>query len=180
MKKKLILFVGVCFLTLMFSIFASNFNSFTVIQDAVVNEINGDVTLAYATKNGIRVKSYKKNGDLLLSNYYNSSGGSAVELKYVNSNLFVYIVRTDELYIYDENMKILSKNDNEALYASFTPNRDNWMHWNKNGSKKSYSRDEIEYIYYESSFFKRILGMGECQFYIQDTNGNQISIYHSD
>ena len=180
MKKKTIIKIALSggVLAILFSCLISNMNAYTELEDACVNESNGDVTIAYYYNQigGVVIKSFDNEGNFLFSEFLPSSGGSSVYLEYDEMSLNVFVSRTSVLYSFDrEGNYVLEEveSDSNSLAS------DHWKRWKKTGNIRKYAYNGREYCYEESSFVERIIKKGSCQFYIQDSTGNKTVLYKS-
>lgn len=180
-KKKTLILIISSLIAIIAATLIANSNSYTEITTACVNDLDGDISFAYFSGSGIFVKSYNKEGEQLFSKYFNSDGGSAIYMEYIGSNLCIYVARTDEVFIYDDDMEYVSKSSNSNLYNLFVSSleKTNWNGWNSSWNSKKCLVKDLEYCYEESSFLLGILNKGECKLYIHTSNNEQIVLYHS-
>ena len=177
MKKKIIFIIVITMFTLLGTTLASNAGSFTELNDACVDDTDGDIAICYY---GSFVKAYNREGELIFSKSVYTEGGGGIYVEYIDSYLYVYLGRPGKLLVYDENYNYLTKTENENIYASRSLHEfDYWQNWEKKNGNKYYVLDGIEYCYEKSSFWKNIIKKGECTLFIQNSDGEQILIYES-
>ena len=179
MKSKTIWIIICVVLTVIISLCCSNYNSFTEINDACVDESNGNIAIAYYDdrRSSTVLRVYDQNGNSLFGMSFKS--GPHVYLQYKDSVLWLYISRTNNLYSLDMSGNILSEEKNPDLNSEHMKKlrEQNWRGWNVDGRIKQTSYEEKSYVYEVSPFFERLIGKGTCKLYIQTPHNSKIVIY---
>ena len=108
----------------------------------------------------------------MLFEHFSSSGGNAVRIKYIGEQLHVYVHRTGKHYKYDrEGNYTVSEEDFD--YDMFG---EEWSGWEKDGRVLTKSVNNTKYCYEKPSFIQLLLGKGEYQFYLYNSN-NKVLLY---
>lgn len=186
MQNKFKFIIIVVVITFLLAMLSSNYLSFREIKDACVDSNTGNVTIAYYRDSGFVIKTFNSNGEKIFGKYIDTAGGGGFHVEYIGEYLYVYASpkgqKEDALYIYDGEMNLISKEFNldrdSELMKSIIDSE--FSGWKKSGRIREYVSGKNKYCYTVSSFWRRIVGIGNCQMYIEDENGNTVEIYFSD
>ncbi len=143
-KKKKLKFLAICFL-IVFPIYLLLPKTTVEIENAVVNEENGDIAMTYYDdkSHGIVLILFDKEGSMLWEKYFNSAGGSHSSMLFSEDSLHIYIGRTNEQYAYTrDGEEITSTVDSKELKA-----RQAWDNWDSSYGKKEFVFDQYRYTY---------------------------------
>ena len=182
MKNKYKLIIICAVFTVIISSSLSNYNSFAELNDACVDQSNGNIAISYydSTRSCTKLCVYDLNGNRLFGISFD--GGPHVYMQYEESVLWLYISRTNNLYSLDMSGNILLEEKNPDLNSEHMKKlrEENWRGWTVNGLTKQTSYEEINYIYEVSPFFERIIGKGSCELYILSPSGTETMIYQGE
>lgn len=177
-KKKTIFFVVLTVVTFLLALLAANVGSFTELKDACVDAADGDVAICYY---GSFVKVYNREGELIFSKSLNTEGGGGMYVQYIDSYLYVYLDRPNQLLVYDKDYNLLPESENKSIYSSYRASFESntWDEWDKRDGGMYYRLGDLEYCYEKSPFWKNIFKNGECRLFVRGANGEEITIYES-
>lgn len=176
-------FIIIALITLLLITLATNYYSFTEITDASVDDNSGNVTIAYYRNSGYVIQTFNSNGEKIFGQHLYTNGGGGIYVEYIDEFLYIFASKTDTLYIYDKEMNQISKQVNPDRKSDLMKAiiDSEWSGWDDSGkSTKQYTCGDKNYCYVSSSFGKRIIGVGSCQLYILDGEGNVTQIYYGD
>ena len=182
MKNKIRFFIIVAVITLLTTALTTTYYSFTEIIDASVDDNTGNVTIAHYRDSGFVIQTFNNNGEKIFGQHLYANGGGGVYVEYIDECLYLFVSKIDTLYIYDQSMNLISKEvdpDRESDLMKAIIDSE-WSGWKKSGKTRQYTNGNNKYCYTVSSFWRRIVGMGSCQMYIEDEEGTVIQIYYSD
>lgn len=177
-KRKLILYGAIIVFTIVMVNICSIFNAYTPIEDAVVNNENGDIAFAYYDnyKEGLQLVVYDYEGRKLWTKNLYSAGGTSIYLGYLNQNLVAYVSRTNTFYTFDRNGAILSKKNNvdrSSKPLSYIVS-DDWKGWKRLSDGYQYDCENLAIKYVYSRSF-----IGKCCLYIESSSGSKMNLYES-
>ena len=175
-------FIIIAVITLLVITLATTYHSYTEITDACVDDNTGNITIAYYRDSGFVIQTFNSDGEKIFGQHLYTDGGGGVYVEYIDERLYVFASKIDTLYVYDQEMNQISKQvdpDRDSTLMKIIIDSE-WLNWGKSGETKQYINGSNKYCYVVSSFWKRIVGAGSCQMYIEDKEGNVTQIYHSD
>lgn len=177
-KKKILFFVALAVVIVLFALLAANVGSFTELKDACVDDADGDVAICGY---GSFIKVYNREGELIFYKSLNTEGGGGMYVQYIDSYLYVYLGRPDQLLVYDKDYNLLPESENQSIYSSYRASfeRNTWDEWDRKDGCMFYRVDDLEYCYEKSPFWKNIFRNGECRLFARGVNGEEITIYES-
>ena len=161
MKKKTIIrdiFFVVIFLHIAISFVHHITKNF--IFDAAVNNESGMITFLTLD---YELKTYDQSGNLLYETKLTETDGGYAFLDYQGGKLFVQILRTDELWIYDESGELISKQENTKSIERA------WEDWNRDSGSYCYETDTHIYCYTYPKYWRYLFSGGRDEIMIRIT-----------
>ena len=173
--------LGIC--ALLISVLLSNINSYNKIEDACINENNGDIAFAVhdPNDNGITLKVFDKNGMLKLERFYSAKGNPAVYLMYDGDELNLFIARTSTLHVLDAAGNEISRTqiEDREIEELEELTSELWEDFEQSPNKKTATHENVEYLYETTPLYRDLIGLGECKLSLEKSNGETVELYRS-
>ena len=117
-----------------------------VIDNAIVNEKNGDIAFCFADTSNemLQINLFDKNGELLFKKNLSSKGGIHADFIFDEDLLVVYVGRTEEVYCFDRTgadaTSRVTIDELDEMTGTF-------VGWKKSFAQRSYSLNGTVYLY---------------------------------
>ncbi len=166
-NKKYVLCAIMGILVILVTSLISYFDSLVDIEDAAVNNQNGDIAYLLIDDD-IVVRVYNKEGKFLYGKRIKSHGGIGY-VYYTDEGLNIYSVRGNRLYIYNERGDLISEEETEIEI------RKEFADWEKQEGVMTYKLNGHIYTYKKSLFPRKII----C-YIIDESSGEYTEIYNGE